>query len=403
MAQVMKNASDALGAEKVLAYLSRVADHALEEDQYLLLLQLLSTAIANLAYAQTPVMEILKGMGGNLPVNNKRNESWDAWESMLTMVLESGPTEKADELLASIRVSSWRMGYPSHVIDRLINLASTLGPAQDDLRHRFLLSAGEIIRQRNKDRGMMRLFLEVQYIANHIAASGDLIGAWRVLSQVVQDAPDIRNKTTSPQASYIKRRLQLLQDGMLKAISLIKALSPSSLEEAVSLYRSPDCPQVPPVYIIARGLRQNASVQLANRKRSRDSVAEIHKAVQEMMDLRILTPIFSYFSKNDEAALTLHHKFLTALKRGDDFSTEDWSGLLTETMDFLKEKDCFLEAYDLLKIFHEMGVCETRVFSNLATKLATEVGTLLNKPTPLSPQYIADICDRLAAWGVTLN
>lgn len=410
MAQVIREAFAKAGKEELVSRLSLAASQAVTENEHFLLIQLLSSALSVSNFSGTPLLKILDDMGKKLPVNAKREKIWSEWETLLTSALDSwNPADpsaagRIDGLLATFRNASWRTGFPSPVIDRLINASPYLDSRRTLLCRYFLYAVGHLVRARGKEQGLMSHFFEIQYVTDRIAASGDLVRAKVLIEQTIESVRGIEKKSPTIHASYIAKRLQILKDGITTALYLTMHPTPAALADAVSAYRSPDYTLLPPVHIVIRGLRLHVSSRSVRGKISAESVSSIHAAVREMAKLRVVDPLLMPASQDAPAIADLRSRLLEALERGDEFTGQEWGALMAEAADVLSGGGLLSQAHDLMRAFHKMGVCEPRIFSGIAMSLVTNAEIALHKTRDSDArEKLAHVRDRLVEWQETFD
>jgi len=409
MSQVLRLATEKEAPEKVISRLSLIADEANSDHEYLMLLELTIGGLTIPSFSGCGLQAILEKLGRKAPDHERREAVWTQWVESLNNALnnwsERDPsgTTHIDGLLAAIRSSAWRTGYPSPTIDRLISLSPVIDIRQNKIGRYYLYAAGCVIRQRSAERDMVRRFLEIQYVTDRIAACGDLARAKVILSDSIEEFRKIEKGNPSVRASYFRGRLQSLHDGVITVLNFTAILSASSLSDAISLYRSPDYLQVPPVHIVIRGLRRNAAILAAKGKSKETIPADIHATVRELAQIRIIDPILNDHLADSEIK-NIHDRLLDALGAGEAVGQQEWANLLTESVDLLNRRNLLFQAHDLMRALQKVGVCDSRFFSSLCMTMVTNVEILLHKANdPALRARLSELRDRLVEWQETCD
>lgn len=409
MSQVLSLAVKTMAPEHIISHLSLIADDAAKDHEHLMILELTIGGLALSSFDGGALKTVLEKLGRTAPDHERRETAWNSWSDSLNETLNSwnekdpSATARIDGLLASIRSSTWRTGYASPIIDRLISVAPFIDARQRNIGRYFLYAAGYLIHQRSMEKDLARRFLEIQYATDRIAACGDLARAKMILSETIQEFRIIEKQEPSVRVSYFIRRLQSLHDGVMTVLNFTTVLNTISLTDAISLYRSPDYLQVPPVHIVIRGLRRNAAALIAKGKSKETLTSQIHATARELAQIRIIDSILGDHL-TDPKIKNIHDRLLEALGAGESVGQQEWAILLTESVDLLYKRNLLFQAHDLMRALQKLDVCDSRFFSSLCMTMVTNVEILRHKTTdPELRVRLSELRDRLVEWQETCD
>lgn len=295
---------------------------------------------------------------------------------------------KVNRSFQEVRSSLWKIGCPLFMIDRLINESS-----RDDHYRQIAYWMFDLW---SSGWSAIRKVIGLQYMADRIAAAGDVVLGLYILqdpNRSLEDLESIRG------GRFIRTWFSDHEKGFASVMKVANAPSEDMIERAIDAYSDPGNYFLPPVHGLIRELRIRAS---ENAYRVQESA--LHRAAGKLLRACILGPIFhedGQHGARDTGLENIPDQLVEGMCRGDRCSPEEWAGLMSEAIEALLARHRYEAAHDFLRAMYKLALCPDRSYSNLRLNLVSHLEiTMHGRKNAGNNHRLQKICRNLTAWKI---